>query len=930
MSRHERLESLFFECAALPPAERAALLDVRCAGDPELKAAVIDLLALDSSPDAPTLPPFVAHPGPGLAPAPPELPAAIGPYRIIRRIGEGGFGEVFEAEQERPVRRRVALKVLKAGMDTRSVLARFAAERQALALMDHPGVARVFDAGETESGRPYFAMELVAGEPITEWCERTDADLATRLGLVIAVCRAVEHAHQKGVIHRDLKPGNVLVAESDGKPIAKVIDFGIAKATLPASDGESLHTRPEDFLGTPEYMSPEQAGSGGLDVDTRTDVYSLGVLLYRLMTGELPFDSERLRGTSLEEVRRILRDEDPPRPSERAPSSRALRGDLDWIILRAMDKERTRRYASPAWLADDIERHLREEPVLAGPPDVGYRLGKLVRRRRRVVLAAAAVALAIVVGGVATAVQAIRATRAESEARRQAEAAVAVSRFLTDMFEAGNPEQNPGGHEITLREVVDRATATLGDSTFANPAVEAGIRSALASTYVGLGRYEQAAPLAERALALTERTSPAGAATTIERRLLMAQIESLKGEYKRAEARLAAIGPWVEGAGADPALRSSYLQIRGGVLGDLGRLGEADSLLTESVAIRRDRFRATGAFGAAFASGLTDLSNLKGRRGLLDESEALAREALGVARAIQGDEHHSVAIALGHLGSVHRRQGRYASAESLYRASAELDRRVVGPQHEFVGQTLGNLGQVLLDQGKPREAEDVLREVRDIVGRSVSGDHPLLVASVNSLATAIQAQGRLDEALALRLEALDMARRVFGPFNSETAVQMNNLASLYRLQKRYDAAAPLFLEADSIFVAEAGPSDPRGVTARYNVGKILLDQGRAREAEPHLREASQRAARAFPVGHPNAAVVESGLGHACVALGRSAEAESLLLDAHTTLAGTLGPAHERTRYAAEGLVSLYRDLGRSDQERIWRTAAQPAASPRTR
>lgn len=930
MSRHDQLEALFLECAALPPEERVAFLRARCAGDPALAAEVLDLLGRDSDPDTPSLPPFVEHPGPLLRPErETRLPETIGPFRILRRLGEGGFGEVFEAEQERPVRRRVALKVLKAGMDTRAVLARFAAERQTLALMDHPGIARVFDAGEAESGRPWFAMELVAGQPITEWCERTRADLRARVELMIAVCRIVEHAHQKGVIHRDLKPTNLLVAESDGRPAPKVIDFGIAKATLATPIGEVLPTRPEEFLGTPEYMSPEQAASGGIDVDTRTDVYSLGVVLYQLLTGRLPFESERLRGMGLDEVRRVLRDEEPARPSTRGGTLRGLRGDLDWITLRAMEKDRARRYASPAALADDLGRHLREEPVLAGPPTLGYRLGKLVRRRRGAVAAGVAILLAVAAGVTVAALQAVRATRAEEEARRQAEAAVAVNEFLTGMLGAGNPESNPGGHEATVRELVDRAAAELGDSTFANPAVEAGIRGALASTYVGLGRYPEAAPLAERALALTERTPGASEATIIERHLLLAHVQGLNGDAEAAEERLAALAPRVASV-TDPMLRASYLQVRGGNLGGLGRIEEADSMLTASAELRGTRFRADGSNGSRFVSILTDLSELKGRRAQMAASESLAREALDVTRKVHGDEHHDVAVALGHLGSVLRRQGRYGGAESLYNAAIAIDRRVVGPQHPFVGYTVSNLGLVLSEQGRPREAEAAHREALDIVTRSVRGDHAHLVSGMNNLATAIQEQGRLGEALELRQAALEMSRRVHGPRNPLTAIQINNLASLYRLQKRYDAAAPLFLEADSIFVAGLGATHPQAVTARYNLGKILLDQGRAREAEPHLREAARRAAGGLPPGHPNAAVVRSALGFACLAVGKPAEAESLLLGAHAVLASALGPKHQRTLAAASGLADVYRALDRPDQARRWRDAAQPDAGTATR
>jgi WD40 repeat protein/serine/threonine protein kinase len=397
------------------PGERAAYLDRACAGDPALRASVEALLRAHAGASG-----FLDPPAPAPAVTVDEPPgserpgSAVGPYRLLEQIGEGGFGLVFMAEQQRPVRRKVALKVLKPGMDTRRVVARFEAERQALALMDHPNIARVLDGGETASGRPYFVMELVRGVPITQFCDQNHLAVRQRLGLFADVCRAVQHAHTKGVIHRDIKPSNVLVTLHDGVPVAKVIDFGVAKALGQQLTEKTLFTNFAQMVGTPLYMSPEQAEMSGLDVDTRSDVYALGVLLYEMLTGTTPFDKQRLEGASFDEVRRIIREEEPPRPSARVSTlgqaavtasanrgsdprrlSQLFRGELDWVAMKALEKDRGRRYETAAALAADVERYLADEPVQACPPSAWYRLRKLARRNKAAFFAASVLAVAV-------------------------------------------------------------------------------------------------------------------------------------------------------------------------------------------------------------------------------------------------------------------------------------------------------------------------------------------------------------------------------------------------------------------------------------------------------------------------------------------------------------------------------------------------------
>jgi serine/threonine protein kinase len=421
-------ETIFAHALELSDPERAAYLETACAGDPALRDAVERLLRAHQS-DAQ----FMSEPAITGAPAAlsalhakreaEEKPGErIGRYKLLQKLGEGGCGAVYMAEQEEPVRRRVALKIIKLGMDTKEVIARFEAERQALALMEHPNIAKVLDAGATETGRPFFVMELVRGIPITKFCDEQSSSTSARLELFSQVCNAVQHAHQRGVIHRDLKPSNILVTLHDGKPVPKVIDFGIAKATAGRLTDNTLFTAFEQFIGTPAYMSPEQAEMSGLDIDTRSDIYSLGVLLYELLTGHPPFDPKTLLNAGLDEIRRIIREVDPPRPSTRlstlavldratiaknraigpAQLSTMLRGDLDWIVMRCLEKDRTRRYETAHALALDLLRHLRDEPIVARPPSFGYRLGKFVRRRKAALAATLAIALAAG-GGLASA-----------------------------------------------------------------------------------------------------------------------------------------------------------------------------------------------------------------------------------------------------------------------------------------------------------------------------------------------------------------------------------------------------------------------------------------------------------------------------------------------------------------------------------------------
>jgi non-specific serine/threonine protein kinase/serine/threonine-protein kinase len=448
----------------------------------------------------------------------------IGPYKLLEQIGEGGFGVVFQAEQECPVRRKVALKIIKPGMDSRQVIARFEAERQALALMDHPNIARVHDAGATENGRPYFVMELVQGVPITEYCDECNLGTRERLELFITVCQAVQHAHQKGVIHRDIKPTNVLVGrrgDQDGRPTPKIIDFGVAKAIDQRLTEHTLTTTFAQMVGTPLYMSPEQAELSPLGVDTRSDIYSLGVLLYELLTGTTPFDKDRLHASSYDEMRRIIREEEPPPPSARVSTiaanfattiaehrrtdarrlSQQVRGELDWIVMKCLEKDRNRRYETPSSLVRDIERYLRDEPVQACPPSTVYRLRKYVRRNR-VPLTFAALLLA----GLGYLAYSNAAIKRERDAKAMATArAKAVSDLLQEMLASPSRRGRIMGSQYTVRELLDDYSASLGNQLASQPDAEAATRGTIGRTYFYLGFPDRAEPHLNRQIELRRR-----------------------------------------------------------------------------------------------------------------------------------------------------------------------------------------------------------------------------------------------------------------------------------------------------------------------------------------------------------------------------------------------------------------------------------------
>ena len=721
--------------------------------------------------------------------------AEIGPYRLAREIGQGGFGVVWLAEQLAPIRRHVALKVLKAGLDTREVVARFEAERQALALMDHPGIARVYDGGATERGRPWFAMELVDGVPITSYCERRDLGTDERLRLFADVCRAVQHAHQKGVIHRDLKPSNVLVAEVDGRPQPKVIDFGIAKAVDRRLTEETFLTRDGQVVGTPAYMSPEQIDDRS-DVDTRADVYALGVMLYELLSGTTPFGDTTARTAGFAEVARMIREVDPPKPSTRlrrggtrstSVTSRRVRGDLDWIVMRCLEKDRERRYDSASVLANEVDRHLRGEPVLAGPPGLRYRMGKLARRHAGALGFAAALFLVLALGVVEATRQAHRARAAElraaEDARRarvELERSREIAAFMEHLLLSLDPAYARGRDPALLLEVLQNAVSDL-ESRQLVPEVEASLRRIVGGAYFELARAEQAAAHLGRALELRE----------------------------------AALGP-------EHLATLQSLDELGGALVLAGRAAEAEPLLRRAW---EGRLRTLGPRHEDTLLSLSNLAFALHRLRRLDEAERLLRELEEVRLEELGERDERTILAISNLAAVLEDQGELAEAHERYARALDLGVEVAGEDAPDTLKAMTNLASTAEQLGDLEQAEDLLRGALEIKERVLPEGHPSTLVGMSNLAQLCADTGRLDEAEELYLGALALVREHVAPGDPVLPHLLHNYAQTLLRQARWAEAEPLLEEATRLLPEDPEAGGPLATSTAAALARVRLELG---------------------------------------------------------------------------------------------------------
>jgi tetratricopeptide (TPR) repeat protein len=806
-------------------AARLAYLQQACAVDAELLERVRALLGAHEGPgsflDAPASSVgLVPHFRAALCLALPG--ATVGRYTLVRLIGEGSFGWVYEAEQRHPVR-TLALKILKAGMDSPQVVARFEAERQALALMDHPNIAKILDTGATDAGRPYFVMELIEGIPITRYCDEQRLPLRERLELFIQVCRAVQHAHTKGVIHRDLKPSNVLVATYDDKPVPKVIDFGVAKATGPALP-ETMHTGFGHMIGTLAYMSPEQAELNRPDADTRTDVYSLGVLLYELLTGTTPLTAARLKEAVLLDALRAIREEEPPWPSTRLGTiaashgsagnrdmdlkklSRSVKGELDWIVMKCLEKDRTRRYETADAVARDIERHLNDEPVAARPAGGTYRFRKFVRRHRVGVAAGVVVALALLVGAGGATVGMLRANSArieEAEQRAEADAARAdteeVNRFLVDMLKSARRGDGQG-EQVLVRDVLDAAAQKLDQGSLkSRPRTEATVRLTLGGTYDSLNLHAAAETQLRRALELRRAELGEVHLEVADCMNRLAWSLASTGELARVEPLVRqSVGIGRKLAGPDHpgiALRvAGYLDLLATVLDVEGKPAESEAAHREALGIRRT----TGTYEPDVATSLEGLANVLMDQGRLAEAEPLYLQSLEIRRRIFGETNLYTLFSVGALARLYAAQSRFDEAEALQRRMVAGCRESLGPYHPETLSAVHALDLLRVKQG--RVAVDAVRaELRERLQSTITATSAQLerTGTANPRAAAVlAARGQSYARLSRIPEAIaDYARTIeLDPSDHFTWFELGGLLARAGERERFAAHCRLALE----------------------------------------------------------------------------------------------------------------------------------------
>ncbi len=819
-------------------------------------------------------------PGSGL---PPDSPERIGNYRLLRLLGQGGMGEVFEAEQTHPIQRKVALKIIKLGMDSREFTRRFESERQAMALMDHPCIATVHDAGTSERGRPYIVMEYVPGIPIRQFCTEHKLSINERLKLFIQICEGVQHAHQKAIIHRDIKSSNVLVSEADGEYRPTIIDFGLAKAVGEDIAGKTIQTQMGEILGTLEYMSPEQVDFTGDMVDTRTDIYLLGVLLYVLLTDLLPFDPEEMRKVGLDGVLYQIRSVDPPRPSVRlaesgdhAEAAAALRGmsqtkllktldgDLDWITMMALEKDKALRYQTANAMAVDIRRYLKDKPTFASPPSTSYRINKFVKRNRSAVIAAGLLTTAVLLGITGTTIGMVRAQRAQKEASVEAETARQVSDFMVGLFEVSDPGE-ARGNTITAREILDKGVEKIEGGLADQPATQAKLLNTMGRVYKELGLYTAARPLLEKSLSTLE---------------------------------LIDTGPETEAA--------VVMDDLGGLLRVSGDYDEARSLLERALAIREQEL---GPDHPDVAQSLNSYANLLWQTGETELARDHYLRALSIREATLGNSDPAVAITLNNLGGLAMQDGKYEDAQRYFQRALIIRQETLGPDHPDVARSLVNLGKIHWVKGNYELSRQYHESALSIREKVFGPDHPMVADSLNDFALVLQDAGEWTEALALYERALEIRKITLGPDHPDAAGAMTNIASILTEMGDFERARGLLEQALTITESSLGPDHIDVAVILNNLGMIRLKEGDFTGALDYFERVLDINEKNYGPDHPKVAAISANIGDVLLGSGDLEgtrpyyERNLRIREAH------LGPEHPDVAEALVRLGNLHRSAG---------------------
>jgi tetratricopeptide (TPR) repeat protein/predicted Ser/Thr protein kinase len=898
------------------PSERRAFVAARCGEDEQLRQEVESLLLQATASEGLLAAPVWQQLGIANAMAVPALgaseqwiPDAIGRYRVLRLIGEGGMGVVYEAEQDHP-RRVVALKVIRPGLASADLLRRFERESQALGRLQHPGIAQVYEAGTADSGvgpQPYFAMEFIAGEPLKDYVHAHGLTTRQRMDLVARICDAVQHAHERGLVHRDLKPSNILV-DRMGQP--KVLDFGVARL-VDGSSNATRHTELGELVGTLAYMSPEQVVGDPIDVDGRSDVYALGVILYELLAGRMPYVISK----RLHEAVQTIREADPTRLRS---ISRAFRGDVETIVSKALEKDKARRYPSAAALASDIRRYQADEPIEARPASTVYQLKKFSRRHKGFVIATAAVIATLVVGIAFS-------TRAALRAREAEQMAQAVNDFLRNDLLAqastGNQAgpQTPPDPDLKVRTALDRAAARIAEKFGAQPSVEASIRETIGQTYMDLGMYPEAATHLTRAQELNRRLLGLEHQSTLRTSSSLGRLAQLQAKYPQAEALLSRTldaQRRVLGLNHPDTLLS--MNNLGIVYWRRGKFAQAETLLAQALGIRR---RVSGPDDRRTLWLMLNLAGVYDHEGKYDRAEALDQETLAIQRRVLGPEHPDTLITMNNLGVIYFKQGKYAQAEALDAQTLDTRRRLLGREHIDTLMSMTNLANTYAFQGKYAEAEALESETFETQSRVLGPEHSETMMSLGNLADTYELRGKHAQAAELLNRALQITRRVLGPDHPDTLNNLADLGFMYERQGKHAAAESYVSQALVGRRRALGPSHPDTLSSVADLAQVYHSEGKFAKSETLAREAVDFMRKAQPDDWQRFRA-ESLVGAALAGQKRFDEAEPLLLQGYRGMADRkdrMGPPNQYyLDCASEWMATLYEAWGRPDKASQWR------------